>query len=127
MTENEIATAVFQCGIKIHKTLGPGLLEKIYEECLCIELEKAGIKFEQQKLIPIIYNERQLKTYFQADLIVEDKVLIEIKSVIEISNIHHAQILTYLKLTNPKLGLLINFNVPLFKYGFKRVVLGDIE
>lgn len=127
MTENEIATIVFKCGIQIHKTFGPGLLEKVYEECLCIELEKEGIKFEQQKLIPIFYRGKQLKTYFQSDLIIEDKVLIEIKSVNEISAVHHAQIITYLKLTNPKLGLLINFNVPLFKNGFKRVILGDIE
>ncbi len=127
MTENEIATAVFQCGIKIHKSLGPGLLEKIYEECLCVELEQAGIKFERQQPIPIFYSGKQLNTFFQADLIVENKVLIEIKSVNELSAIHHAQILTYLKLTKPKLGLLINFNVPLFKHGFKRVVLGEID
>lgn len=127
MTENEIATIVFQCGIKIHKAFGPGLLEKIYEECLCIELEKQGIKFVQQQLIPIYYNGKQLQTYFQADLIIDNKVLVEIKSVNELSPVHHAQILTYLKLTNPKLGLLINFNVPLFKNGFKRIVLGEIE
>lgn len=122
-----MATIVFQCGIKVHKTFGPGLLEKIYEECLCLELEKKGIKFHQQKTIPIFYNGIQLKSYFQADLIIEDKVLVEIKSVNEILAIHHAQIITYLKLTNPKLGLLINFNVPLFKNGFKRVILGEIE
>jgi len=127
MTENEIATIVFQCGIKIHKAFGPGLLEKIYEECLCIELEKQGVKFVQQQLIPIYYNGKQLQTYFQADLIIDNKVLVEIKSVNELSPVHHAQILTYLKLTNPKLGLLINFNVPLFKNGFKRIVLGEIE
>ena len=127
MTESEIATIVFQCGIKIHKTFGPGLLEKIYEECLCIELKNQGVKFKQQQLIPIHYNGKQLQTYFQSDLIIEDKVLVEIKSVNEISAVHHAQIITYLKLTNPKLGLLINFNVPLFKNGFKRVVLGEID
>lgn len=127
MTENEIATIVFQCGLKVHKELGPGLLEKIYEECLCIELKNALLNYEQQGLIPINYNGKQLKTHFQADLIIENKVLVEIKSVSEISPIHHAQLLTYLKLTNPKLGLLINFNVPLFKNGFKRVVLGEIN
>ena len=94
---------------------------------MCIELEKQGIKFVQQQLIPIYYNGKQLQTYFQADLIIDNKVLVEIKSVNELSPVHHAQILTYLKLTNPKLGLLINFNVPLFKNGFKRIVLGEIE
>lgn len=124
MSENEIAKIIFEAGLKVHKALGPGLLESAYEECLYYELSKYGLKVEKQKALPLIYEEIKLDVGYRIDLLVESRVIVEIKSVEALNDIHLAQILTYLKLSNCKLGLLINFNTVLFKSGVKRVVNG---
>ncbi len=124
MTENEIAKVVFECGLKIHRALGPGLLESAYEECLCYELFNYGVAFERQKVLPLIYEAINLDVGYRVDIIVEDKLIIELKAVESLTDIHFAQIVTYLKLSRCKLGLLINFNSLLFKDGVKRVING---
>lgn len=125
-TENEISKIVFEAGLQIHKILGPGLLESAYEECLYFDLINAGLKVEKQKSLPIIYKEIKLEAGYRVDLLIEDKVIIEIKSIDALHPIHTAQVLTYLKLSSCKLALLINFNVSLFKDGVKRLVLGAL-
>ncbi|WGK95484.1 MULTISPECIES: GxxExxY protein [Flavobacterium] len=122
MTENELSKIVFDCALKVHQSLGPGLLESAYEECLFYELKKQGLNIEKQKPLPLIYEEVKLDIGYRIDIIVNNKLIIEIKSVEALNDVHFAQLLTYLKLTNCKLGLLINFNVTLIKNGVKRVV-----
>ena len=122
MTENELSRIVFDCALKVHQSLGPGLLESAYEECLFYELRKIGLRVEKQKPLPLIYEEVKLDVGYRIDIIVENKLIIENKSVEALNDVHFAQLLTYLKLTNCKLGLLINFNVSLIKNGVKRVV-----
>ncbi|WP_343330208.1 GxxExxY protein [Polaribacter staleyi] len=122
MTENEISKIIVDCALKVHRALGPGLLESSYEECLFYELGKRNLKVEKQKALPLVYEEVKLNVGYRIDLIVEDKVIVELKSVESINDVHLAQVLTYLKLSECKLGLLINFNVALIKYGIKRVV-----
>ena len=122
MTENELSRIVFDCALKVHQSLGPGLLESAYEECLFYELRKIGLNVEKQKPLPLIYEEVKLDVGYRIDIIVENKLIIEIKSVEALNDVHFAQLLTYLKLTNCKLGLLINFNVSIIKNGVKRVV-----
>jgi GxxExxY protein len=122
MTENELSKIVFDCALKVHQSLGPGLLESAYEECLFYELKKQGLNVEKQKPLPLIYEEVKLDIGYRIDIIVNNKLIIEIKSVEALNDVHFAQLLTYLKLTNCKLGLLINFNVALVKNGVKRVV-----
>ena len=121
MTENELSKIVVNCAYKVHKSLGPGLLESVYEECLFYELNKTGLKIEKQKALPLIYEEVKLEIGYRIDLIIENKLIVEIKSVETLNDVHFAQLLTYLKLTNSKLGLLINFNVALIKNGIKRI------
>lgn len=122
MSENELSRIVFNCALKVHQTLGPGLLESTYGECLFYELKKVGLKIEKQKALPLIYEEVKLDIGYRLDIIVENKLILEIKSVDALNEIHFAQLLTYLKLTNCKLGLLINFNVALIKNGIRRIV-----
>jgi GxxExxY protein len=122
MIENELSRVVFDCALKVHQTLGPGLLESAYEECLFYELKKTGLEIKKQKPLPLIYEEVKLDVGYRLDIIIENKLILEIKSVDALNDIHFAQLLTYLKLTNCKLGLLINFNVVLIKNGIKRVV-----
>jgi GxxExxY protein len=122
MTENELSRIVFDCALKVHQTLGPGLLESAYEECLFYELKKTGLDIQKQKPLPLIYEEVKLNVGYRIDIIIENKLILEIKSVEALNDIHFAQMLTYLKLTNCKLGLLINFNVVLIKNGIRRVV-----
>jgi GxxExxY protein len=122
IVENEISQLIIGCAIKVHTALGPGLLESAYEECLYYELVKEGLKVEKQKALPLIYEEIKLEVGYRLDLIVEDKVIIEIKACEGLNDVHLAQVLTYLKLSNVKLGLLINFNVTRVKDGIKRVV-----
>ena len=122
MTENELSKIIFEAGLKVHKALGAGLLESAYEECLYYELKKFGLSVEKQKALPLIYEEVKLDAGYRIDLLVEKKLVIEIKSVEALNDLHLAQILTYLKLSGCKLGLLINFNVVLFKDGVKRIV-----
>ncbi len=122
MTENEISKIIFDCALEVHKSLGPGLLESSYEECLFYELIQSGLKVKKQKGLPLVYKNVKLDVGYRVDLLVENKVMVEIKSVEALNDIHLAQTLTYLKLSNCKLGLLINFNVNLIKNGIKRVV-----
>ena len=122
MTENELSKIIVDVSYKIHTKLGPGLLESVYEAVLYYELTKKGLSVERQKPIPVIWEDVYLDIGFRSDLIVENKVIIEIKSVAEISNVHPKQLLTYLKITDLKLGLLINFNESLIKNGIKRIV-----
>ena len=124
MTENELSKIIFELGMKIHRKLGAGLFESVYEECLFYELKKAGLKVEKQKTLPIVYEELKIENAFRLDLIVEDKVILEIKTVEIIYDVHKAQLLTYLKMTNCKLGLILNFRTAVFKDGIKRVVNG---
>ena len=122
MTENEISKIIVDKCLKIHRALGPGLLESIYEEVLSYELMKDDLKCKRQVGIPVIYEDIKMDLGFRADMIVEGKVIIELKSVENVLPVHKKQLLTYLKLTNMKLGLLINFNVPLIKDGITRIV-----
>ena len=120
MELNDLTEKIIGCAIKVHRVLGPGLLESAYEVCLVHELRKAGLKAERQVALPVIYEGLRLDADYFIDILVEDKVVIELKSVENILPIHEAQLLTYLKLANKKLGLLINFNVTLLKNGIKR-------
>jgi GxxExxY protein len=122
MTENEIAEKIIGCAIKIHRALGPGILESAYVECLHYELVKNQLFTERQKALPLVCEEIKLECGYRIDLIVENKVIIEVKAVQDLDDIHLAQILTYLRLSNCKLGLLINFNCLKVKDGIKRVV-----
>ncbi len=126
MNENEIARIIYECGFKIHKTLGAGLLESAYEECLFYELCKSGLFVERQKVMPLIYEDVRLNAGYRLDLLVENKVIIELKACEDLANIHFAQTLTYLKLSGCKLGLLINFNTFLFKDGVRRIINGKL-
>lgn len=122
MTENELSKIVFDCALKVHQKLGPGLLESAYEECLFYELNKTDLDVQKQKALPLIYEEIKLDVGYRLDIIIENKLIVEIKSVEALNDVHFAQLLTYLKLTDCKLGLLINFNVTLIKNGIKRIV-----
>lgn len=122
MTENEISKVIFDCALNVHKKLGPGLLESAYEECLYYELCKYDLFVEKQKPLPLIYEEVKLEIGYRIDIMIDKKVIVEIKAVEALNDIHLAQVLTYLKLSDCKLGLVINFNVLLVKDGIKRVV-----
>jgi len=122
MNENELSRVIVDICYRIHTKLGPGLLESVYEAILFYELNALNLKVERQKPIPVIWNEIHLDIGFRSDLIVENKVIIEIKSVEQISNVHPKQLLTYLKITKLKLGLLINFNENLIRNGITRIV-----
>ena len=122
MTENEISKIIVNTAYQIHVRLGPGLLESVYEEIMHYELLKLGLMVERQKAIPVIWDELIMELGFRADLIVENKVIIELKSVGAIAPVHPKQLLTYLKITGLKLGLLINFNEKLIKDGVTRIV-----
>lgn len=122
MNENDIAKIIVNTCFQIHTELGPGLFESVYEEILAYELSKQGLKVERQKPIPVIWEELKMEVGFRADLIVEDLVIVEIKSVELIAPVHKKQLLTYLRLTNKRLGLLVNFNEALIKDGITRIV-----
>ncbi len=122
MNVNPLSKEVIGLAIKVHKALGPGLLESAYEECLFYEIKQYGLLVEKQKPMPLIYNDIKMDCGYRVDLIVENKLIIEIKSVEALNDVHLAQILTYLKLAYCNLGLLINFNVSLLKNGIKRVI-----
>jgi len=122
--ENQIAKRVVDICYQIHRDIGPGLFESVYEEILFMELKDWGFRMERQKLIPIRFKNQQLEKTFKADIIIADAVILEIKSVETLSNLHKMQLKTYLKLSGLKLGLLINFNVELIKNGIFRVVNG---
>jgi GxxExxY protein len=118
---DDLTGKIIGCAMKVHTVLGPGLLESAYEACLRYELTKAGLKVEQQKPIPLIYEEVKLDCGYRLDLLVEDRVIVEIKAVESLSPLASAQLLTYLKLHNRKIGLLINFNVRHLRDGIKRI------
>lgn len=123
MNVEEVFKIVLDCSFKIHSALGPGLLESAYEECLFYELTQLGLKVEKQKPLPLVYREVRLDAGYRVDLMIENCVIVELKSVETLNDVHLAQILTYLKLSNCKLGLLVNFNVKHLKNGIKRVIL----
>lgn len=120
---NKISYEIIGCAYKVHAVLGPGLLESTYEACLAHELKKTIYKVETQKALPVIYEEVKLDIGYRIDILVENLVIVELKSVEAISDVHVAQILTYMKLSETKLGLLINFNVKDLKKGIKRLIL----
>ncbi len=120
--ENELSNIIIGCAIEVHKNLGPGLLESAYQECLYYELLKSGLKVQKEISCPIIYKKIKLEYGYRIDLLIENKVVIELKAVEKLTTSHKAQLLTYLKLGNYKLGLLINFNESILKTGIKRIV-----
>lgn len=122
MKINEITNLIIGSAIEVHRTLGPGLLESAYEECLAYELIKKGLSVKRQKATPVIYKEIKLDCGYRIDILVEDMVLVELKSVDAINPVHEAQVLTYLKFSKVKVGLLINFNVAILKDGIKRFI-----
>lgn len=107
---------------KVHQTLGPGLLESIYQACLGVEMDKRGIQYETQALVPLVYEGVKIEAGLRLDLLVEKSIVLELKSVEKLLPIHHSQLLTYLRLSDLRLGLLINFNVDMFKQGVKRII-----
>ena len=119
---NKITSGIIGCAIEVHRNLGPGLLESIYEGALCCELEEKKISYKRQVSIPIIYKEKNLGDH-RLDLLVENEVIVELKAVEKHNPVFDAQLLSYLRLTDKKIGLLINFNVPLLKKGIKRIIL----
>jgi GxxExxY protein len=119
---NALTSRIIGSAIEIHRILGPGLLESVYQACLFYELQKSGLQVDTQKTVPVVYKDVKLDIGFRADAIVERTVIVEIKSVVAVAPIHRAQVLTYLKLTGCQAGLLINFNVPVLKQGITRVL-----
>jgi GxxExxY protein len=127
VAENEITEKVIGAAIEVHRLLGPGLLESAYEECLCYELSRLGLPFQRQVQVPVTYKGLRLDCGFKLDLLVGDLVIVELKAIDELLPIHKAQLLTYLKGSRKRVGLLINFNVPVLKNGLKRMVNHHIE
>lgn len=123
-TLNQLGTNIVDAALKVHRALGPGLLESAYESCLVYELDQRGLKIERQKFLPLIYGELKIDNCYRLDLVVEGKVIIEIKTVEALIPVHRAQLLTYLKLSACKLGFLINFNVGTIQQGIQRIVNG---
>jgi GxxExxY protein len=124
VTENEAAKQIVDAAFQVHTSLGPGLLESVYEVVLAYELEQRGLQVVRQQAIPVVYHDTRIEMGFRADLIVEDKVIVEIKSVEAIAPVHKKQLLTHLRLADKRLGLLINFNVALIKDGITRIANG---
>lgn len=123
MEFDSLSKEIIGCAIEVHRLLGPGLLESAYEECMMYELSKKGMKAERQKTVPIIYKEIKLNCGYRLDVVVEKRIILELKSIDAFAPVHEAQILTYMKLSNIKIGLMINFNVTVLKNGLKRYVL----
>jgi len=123
LLHQELTSSILRCAYKVHSTLGPGLLESAYEECLYYEIQKNGILVVKQKPMPLIYEEKKLDLGYRIDLFVDGKVIIEIKSVDSLNPVHFAQVLTYLKLSDCRVGFLINFNVQSLKDGIQRIIL----
>lgn len=126
MIENDISTKVIGLALEVHKALGPGLLESAYKECLYYKIVQSGLFVEKEKPMPVIFENVRLEVGYRIDLLVENKLVVELKCVEEISDVHLAQTLTYMKLGNYKLGLLINFNVVKLKDGVRRVINGTL-
>lgn len=119
---SELTSRIIGCAIEVHKSLGPGLLESAYEECLSFELVKAGLSIERQKALPVVYKDIKLDCGYRIDILVENSVVIELKTVDVLNPVHEAELLTYLKFSEKKVGLLINFNVTLLKNGLKKYI-----
>ncbi len=119
---NQLSELIIGCAIEVHRVLGPGLLESIYEEALFFELKQAGLHVEKQVPVQVYYKNQKLKTDLKLDLLIEELVIVELKAVEQLNRVHEAQLLTYLKMKNLWLGLLINFNVPILKQGIQRLV-----
>ncbi|MCF8255112.1 MAG: GxxExxY protein [Bacteroidia bacterium] len=124
--ENELSKVAIDCAIKVHRNLGPGLLESVYKECLYFELGKMNLLVEKEKPLPVVYESIKLECGYRADIVINNKLILELKSVEGINEIHVAQTLTYLKLSSCKLALLINFNVLYLKDGLKRIIKGKL-
>jgi GxxExxY protein len=124
MTENEVAQQIVDVALRVHRALGPGLLESVYEAVLVSELQKRGLSVARQQAIPVVYEGTRFEIGFRADLVVQDNVIVEIKSIAEVAPVHKKQLLTYLRLSGKRLGLLINFNVALIRDGITRIVNG---
>ena len=124
MTENELAKIIVDCAYKVHTTLGPGLLESVYEAALAYELGKRGLHVERQKPLPVVYENIHLEEGFRADMVISGLVIVELKSVEEVAPVHKKQLLTYLRLADKRLGLLINFGAAKIKNGISRIVNG---
>jgi GxxExxY protein len=122
MLLDEIARSVVHCSYLVHKELGPGLLEKIYEACLCYELQRAGYKVERQVSVPIVYGDLKFSEGYRVDVLVQDSIICEIKAVEKHNSVWDAQLLSYMKLMDCRLGFLLNFNVPVIKNGIKRMI-----
>jgi GxxExxY protein len=120
---SELSKRIIGCALEVHKALGPGLLESAYQQCLCHELMLNGIRFECEKPLPINYKGCHLDCGYRLDIVVENELILELKSVEELNRVHEAQILSYMKMANVKQGLLINFNVPMLKNGLKSFIL----
>jgi GxxExxY protein len=124
---NNLSQQIIECSIEVHNELGPGLMESVYEICLLSVLKKRGIEVKQQVTLPVFFKGEELNKEFIIDLLVEDKIILELKSVEIILPVHEAQLVTYLKLADKRLGLLINFNVPLLKQGIRRRINGNLN
>ena len=122
MEINDLTQIILDCSYRVHSALGPRLLESAYEECLFYELNLNGLKVEKQKSLPLVYKDIKLDVGYRLDLLVENQVIVEIKAVENLNEVHTAQVLTYLKLSECKIGLLLNFNVKSLKYGIKRLI-----
>ena len=127
VTENEIATEVIDACYRVHTALGPGLLESVYQAVLAFELGKRGLSVMSQRPLPVVYEDVKLEVGFRIDLLVEDKVVVEVKSVEALADVHYKQVLTYLKLSDRKLGILVNFNVSSLKGNVRRVINGYLQ
>lgn len=127
LSYNKLGTKIIDAAMQVHRELGPGLLESVYEVCLIEELKNRGLEVQSQVRIPIIYKGKELKKDFIIDLLVENKIVIELKAVEDLLPVHEVQLVTYLKLSGMKLGYLINFNVSLLKFGIRRRINGEID
>ncbi len=125
MTDNDLTHEIIGAAIEVHRTLGPGLLESAYEECLARELTLRGLGYDRQKPLPVVYKDVRLECGYRVDFLVAGRVLVELKSIEALAPVHDAIVLTYLRLSGARVGLLINFNVALLKNGIKRFIYGD--
>ena len=120
---NELSRQVVDAMFQVHSTLGPGLLESVYEACLCHELKKRNVSFQSQVVLPVVYDGMEIEAGLRIDLWIDKKLIVELKAVAALNEVHQAQLMTYMKLTGTRLGLLVNFNVPVIRQGIKRIVI----
>jgi GxxExxY protein len=120
---NELSRQVVDAMFQVHSTLGPGLLESVYEACLCHELKKRNVSFQSQVVLPVVYDGMEIEAGLRIDLWIDKKLIVELKAVAALNEVHQAQLMTYMKLTGTRLGLLVNFNVPAIRQGIKRIAI----